>query len=366
MSDSADDLEALRERIRRLDESLIEAVAERLILGRRAGDLKRRQGSPIVDYAQEKAVLDRARALASARGLDPRLAEDLFQRLIRASLTAQDEDSVRHAGIGQGRSAVIAGGAGRMGRWMDRFLQAQGFATRVSDPSASLEDNDAAQALLPQADLVVCAAPPAAIARLYDAWAASPPQGVVVDIASIKTPLLEPIAALQKAGGRVASMHPMFGPATVLLRDCDILLCDTGDAAALREVERLFEPTMARLVRLPLAEHDRVMADLLSLAHAAAIAFALALPSSAHPVGSTTFQALEALAAAVVRESPEVYYEIQAKNPHSAAAVARLAAALDRLMAAAAGGPDGFRALFEEGRRRTPGRSENDSDRNSG
>jgi chorismate mutase/prephenate dehydrogenase len=366
VSDSADDLEALRERIRRLDESLLEAVAERLALGRRAGDLKRRQGSPIVDYAQEKAVLDRARALASARGLDPRLAEDLFQRLIRASLTAQDEDSVRHAGIGQGRSAVIAGGAGRMGRWMDRFLQAQGFTTRVSDPTASPEDNDAAQALLPRADLVVCAAPPAAIARLYDAWAASPPRGVVVDIASIKTPLLEPIAALQAAGGRVASMHPMFGPATVLLRDCDILLCDTGDAAALRDVERLFEPTMARLVRLPLAEHDRVMADLLSLAHAAAIAFALALPSSAHPVGSTTFQALEGLAAAVVRESPEVYYEIQAKNPHSAAAVLRLAEALDRLMGAAAGGPEGFRALFEEARRRTPGRSENDPDRNSG
>jgi prephenate dehydrogenase len=112
---------------------------------------------------------------------------------------------------------------------------------------------------------------------------------------------------------------------------------------------------MARLVRLPLAEHDRVMADLLSLAHAAAIAFALALPTSAHPVGSTTFQALESLAAAVVRESPEVYYEIQAKNPHSAAAVARLAGALDRLVAAASGGPDGFRALFEEGRKRTSG-----------
>jgi chorismate mutase/prephenate dehydrogenase len=350
-----DDLDALRDRIRRLDESLLEAVAQRIVLARRAGDLKRREGLPIVDYAQEKAVLDRARDRAAARGLDPGVAEDLFQRLIRASLTAQDEDSVRHAGLGHGRSAVVAGGAGRMGRWMDRFLQAQGFATRVSDPAAAGEENDAAQALLPQADLVVCAAPPAVIARLYEAWAASPPRGVVVDIASIKTPLLAAIARLQAAGGRVASMHPMFGPATVLLRDCDVLLCDTGDAGAVRDVERLFEPTMARLVRLPLAEHDRVMADLLSLAHAAAIAFALALPTSAHPVGSTTFQALESLAAAVVRESPEVYYEIQAKNPHSAAAVARLAGALDRLVAAASGGPDGFRALFEEGRKRTSG-----------
>jgi chorismate mutase/prephenate dehydrogenase len=356
VSEPDDDLDALRERIRRLDERLLGAVAERLALARRAGELKRRDGLPVVDYAQEKAVLDRAREGAAARGLDPRVAEDLFQRLIRASLTAQDEDSVRHAGLGHGRSAVVAGGAGRMGRWMDRFLQAQGFATRVSDPAAPAEENEAARALLPRADLVVCAAPPAAIAGLYDAWAAAPPRGVIVDIASIKTPLLASIARLQAAGARVASLHPMFGPATVLLRDCDVLLCDTGDAPAIREVARLFEPTLARVVRLPIAEHDRVMADLLSLAHAAAIAFALALPARAHPVGSTTFQALESLAAAVVRESPEVYYEIQANNPHSAAAVARLGDALDRLVAAVSGGPDRFRALFEEGRTRTPSR----------
>jgi hypothetical protein len=51
------------------------------------------------------------------------------------------------------------------------------------------------------------------------------------------------------------------------------------------------------------------MADLLSLAHAAAIAFSLVLPTTEHPVSSTTFKALESLAGAVVRESPDVYYE---------------------------------------------------------
>jgi len=89
------------------------------------------------------------------------------------------------------------------------------------------------------------------------------------------------------------------------------------------EIERLFAPTTARLVRVPLEDHDRIMADLLSLAHAAAIAFALALPAAPPPVRSTTFRALEDLAAVVVRESPDVYYEIQASNPHSAAALDR-------------------------------------------
>jgi chorismate mutase/prephenate dehydrogenase len=223
------------------------------------------------------------------------------------------------------------------------------------DPAASAEENDWARSALGSAELIVCSTPPAATAVLYADWAKHPPRGVVVDIASIKTPLVEPIRALRRSGARVASIHPMFGPSTVLLRDADVVICDTGDAEAAAIVERLFEPTTAHLVHVDLADHDRIMADLLSLAHATAIAFALALPESEHPVRSTTFQALERLASAVVRESPDVYFEIQAMNRHSAAALVRLSEALDRIMAAvAARSADGFARLMAEGRRRTP------------
>jgi prephenate dehydrogenase len=147
----------------------------------------------------------------------------------------------------------------------------------------------------------------------------------------------------------------MFGPTAVLLRDADVVICDTGDSEATAIVEKLFLPTTAHLVRLPLDEHDRIMADLLSLAHATAIAFALALPETEHPVRSTTFQALESLAAAVVRESPEVYYEIQTGNPHSLDALERLRVALDRIVTAVKSrDSNSFQSLFDEGIRRTP------------
>src|SRR5262249_31609405 len=147
---------------------------------------------------------------------------------------------------------------------------------------------------------------------------------------------------------RVASIHPMFGPSAVLLRDADVVICDTGDAEATATVEGLFQPTTARLVRLALADHDRIMADLMSLAHATAIAFSLSLPETERPVRSTTFQALEALAAAVVRESPEVYYEIQVGNPHSMEALENLRLALARIVATIKGrDSSGFRSLFD-------------------
>jgi prephenate dehydrogenase len=178
----------------------------------------------------------------------------------------------------------------------------------------------------------------------------------VADIASIKTPLIGAITRLRAAGARVASLHPMFGPATVLLRDADVVVCDTGDADALRAVEALFAPTTARLVRLPLDAHDRVMADLLALAHAAAIGFAAALPDADHPVRSTTFQALERIAADAVAESPAVYFEIQAANPHAAAAVDRLRGVLARFAdAVARGDTAAFAALMDEGKRHTGG-----------
>lgn len=353
---TVNDLETLRERIRQLDVEMLARAAQRVELARQVGEIKRLQQFSTVDYAQEKLVLDRARTLAHECGLDPGVAEDLLAALIRASVTAQDEDRLRGAAVGAGRSAVVVGGSGRMGRWLSRFLSAQGYTTGTLDPTATVEENEKARRDLVSAHLVVCSVPPVITAKLYADWSKDPPSGVVVDISSIKTPLIEPIRALQAVGGRVASIHPMFGPSAILLRDADVVICDTGDPEATSTVEKLFEPTTARLVHLPLADHDRIMADLLSLAHATAIAFALALPEAGHPVRSITFQALESLASAVVRESPDVYYEIQAANPYSALALERLQAALHRIVTVVgAGNAEGFRELLEEGQRRTSG-----------
>jgi chorismate mutase/prephenate dehydrogenase len=352
-------LDALRARIGEIDRELVTRAAERVALARQVGEIKQRMNLPTVDYAQERGVLERARAAAESAGLDPRVAEDLFARLIRASVTVQDQDKLRAAAVGAGQRAVIFGGAGRMGRWLGQFLSSQGYTVGSIDPGSSAEENAWAREALPSAELVVCSTPPVATAALYREWAKAGataiPGGVIVDIASIKTPLLEPIRALRAAGARVTSIHPLFGPSTYLLRDSDVLVCDAGDAGATTAVEQLFRLTSAKIVHLPLADHDRIMADLLSLAHATAIAFALALPETEHPVRSTTFRALESLAAAVVRESADVYYEIQTMNPHSADSLERLRGALDRIVAAVTS-RDGaaFREMLGEGRQRTP------------
>ena len=356
--DTAATLDALRGEIRELDTELIALAGRRVALARRVGDVKRAANRPIVDYGQERAVLERAREAAGRAGLDGHVAETLLGALIRAAVSAQDQDSWRRASVGAGQTSVIVGGEGRMGRWFTRFLSDQGYETVSLDLVASQAENARANDALRSADLILCATPPAATADLYAVWTADPPPGIVVDISSIKTPLLDGIRRLQAAGGRVASIHPLFGPSVVLLRDCDVVICDTGDAEASRSVTQLFASTTARIVTMPLDEHDRQMADVLTLAHATAIAFALALPADAVPLRSTTLGALQSLAANVVRESPDVYYEIQALNPHSAESLARLATAVARVRTAVSSfDADAFHALMADGRDRTAPRS---------
>ncbi len=350
------DTDALRARIRELDRTLVSLAAERVALARQLGEAKRRAEQPIVDYAQERVVLERAREAASAAGLAPSVAEAILVTLIRAAVGAQDQDSWRHAAVGQGKTAVVVGGEGRMGRWFTRFLADQGYVVGVLDRRATGDEYSWAEAALPVADLVVCSTPPAATSTLYDGWVSSPPSGVIVDIASIKTPLIGPIRRLQSAGAAVASIHPLFGPSVVLLRECDVVICDTGDAGATAMVEQLFTSTTARLINLPLEEHDRLMADVLTLAHATVIAFALALPDTGVPVRSTTLGALQTLSANLVRESPDVYYEIQALNPNSAGALDRLAGAIERVRDAVGAHDSGaFAALMREGEDKTTG-----------
>lgn len=345
------DIQAVRDRLRALDEQIIRSAAERTRIARELAASKAAEGRPTVDYGQERRVLDQARRVAEEHGLDTSVADALAGALIDAAVTAQEDERIRlHAG-GHGRVAVVVGGAGRMGRWLDAFLAAQGHEVYVLDPAAP-DDLSEAEARLPDADLVMVATPPRRTAMLYQDWTTDPPKGVICDVASIKTPLAQAVQALRDAGGRVASIHPMFGPSQRVLRGVDLVVCETGDAPATEAVEDLFRPTAARVLRVPFDDHDRWMADVLALAHATTLAFATSLPPDPIPARSTTLGRLSDLAWGVVNESPEVYFEIQAHNPHARDALARLRAAIGRLDAAVEeDDPEAFAGIMEAGRR---------------
>lgn len=92
MSDDAPhpELDALRRRIGEVDRILIDAIAERLRIARRIGDVKTRMGLPVMDPAREAEVIRRAAADARERGADPELVRAVLWQIMDHARGVQD------------------------------------------------------------------------------------------------------------------------------------------------------------------------------------------------------------------------------------------------------------------------------------
>jgi chorismate mutase/prephenate dehydrogenase len=353
-------LDALRQQLAAIDREIVVLLSRRQRLASEIGHIKRAQGVATRNFSVEKDVIERARRLAQELGAPPALAEEVMGALIRASLELQERERRIAGGGGEGRRVLVIGGAGRMGRWLVRFLGSQGFRVEVADPFGVVEGAthraDWTDGALDQ-DLICVAAPLRESAGILDALAAHRPPGVVFDVGSLKTPLAPSLRRLAAAGVQVASMHPMFGPATELLAGRHVIFCDVGAPQATRALRALFESTMATAVDLDLEAHDRVIAYVLGLSHAVNIAFSAVLAQSGEAaprlaeVSSTTFSAQLDIAGRVASENPHLYYEIQALNAFGPGVLDALADTTRQMAERVQRGDEaGFCALMEAGR----------------
>ena len=353
-------LDELRERLSAVDRELISLVAQRQEIVAEVSAYKLRTSTATRDYARERRIIETARRQARAQGLDTEVAEQVMHALIRSSLTRQEQQRVEEESSGAGRSALLIGGSGKMGGWMAEFLASQGFQVQLADPRRPESPfpwvPDWEQSDL-EHDIIVVAAPIKATAEILDALALRRPRGLVIDVGSLKTPLKSGFEALIRAGCRVASIHPMFGPNTRLLSGRHVIFVDVGSTEALDEARRLFAPTMAESVDMSLDDHDRAIAYVLGLSHALNLAFFTALAESGELVphlqalSSTTFDAQLQVAGAVARDNPQLYFEIQSLNQFGEAPLNALVDASRRIRELVETNNEaGFVSLMEAGR----------------
>ncbi|MCB9514545.1 MAG: bifunctional chorismate mutase/prephenate dehydrogenase [Candidatus Latescibacteria bacterium] len=353
-------LDALRAEIARCDEEVLAAVARRLDAAAELGRIKSARGLPVRNFPVEAQVLERLRAGCAARGVDPELGDAMAGLLIDHAVKLQSGLVDRPAGGEQGE-AVVVGGRGKMGRWLCAYLRAGGHRVRVLDPASGPADDDLeAIASLDEAagaGLLVLATPISSIPALLGRLDPNRHTGLVLDIASLKSPLVEPLRGAATRGLRVASLHPMFGPDVAHLIGRNVLFCDCGAPGALAEAKQLFVGVGAQLVDVPLDEHDRHMGYVLGLAHLVNILYGRVLGASGldyrrlGEVASTTFGKQNATARDVLRENPDLYFEIQQLNATTPALAGQLHAALDEILGAvAAGDRETFRRIMDDGR----------------
>ena len=352
-------LETLRKRLSDVDRQIVELIARRQEVVSAIGRNKRSEGAATRDYAREKDVLDMGREQAAELGIDPDVVDVVLRQLIRSSLESQERDRVVAEGKGGGRRAMVIGGAGKMGGWFADFFASQGFATTIADPG--VDDGPGRFSQWTDAgvdyDVIAVAAPLAVSGRILAQLAVLKPPGLVFDIGSLKSPLIDGLQELRNAGCNVTSVHPMFGPDTRLLSGRHLIVCDVGCETATASVKDLFGATMVEQLDMGLEDHDRLIAYVLGLSHALNIAFFTALAESGEAapklarMSSTTFDSQLLVAEAVARDNPHLYFEIQHLNKFGLNPLEALNEATGRIRElVASGNEEGFVELMSRGR----------------
>lgn len=354
---SETEIARLREEIAGVDKEIVGLVARRLHLAELVGVEKKLTAAPLRDTEVEEQVAARVHRECATRGISVSFAEGLSGLLIRESVRRQE--SIRASKRLHSR-VLIVGGAGQMGRWLARYLRSRGHDVVVNDPAGPLEDFGSEQDLakaVAAADVIAVSVPMTVAPQVLETIASLRPKGLVFDLCSLKTPVVERLRAMAESGLKIASVHPMFGPNLFPLSSGNILFSDCGDGIAVLEAKELFRASGAAFIDVSLDHHDEFMAYLLGLSHLTLLTFARVVAHSPfdlaglrRPAG-TTFSRLSVAARGLLEDPPELLRDIQALNPHTPSVYAWIREALDDWREATSR-PDGeeFRRLLEHAR----------------
>jgi len=313
----------LREEIAAVDKEIVGLVARRLHLAGQVGLEKKLLGLPVRDGDIEEVVHTRLLRECATRGITPSFAEGLARLLIDESIRRQEAIRPPKA-IPQ--RVLVVGGAGQMGEWLCRYFRARGREVVVNDPAGAPEGyvrEPDLEAGVRGSDVVAVSVPMSVSSDVLARIAAIRPKALVFDVCSLKAPVERVLRDMGRAGLRVASVHPMFGPSLWPLSSGNITFSDCGNGVAVLDAKELFRPSGASFVDVSLDHHDEFMAFLLGLSHLSLLTFARCVARSPfdlaglkRPAG-TTFSRLSVAAAGLLGDPPALLRDIQALNPHT-------------------------------------------------
>ncbi len=261
------------------------------------------------------------------------------------------------------KTAVVFGG-GAVGTWISAILEASGYLVTIVDRRprtlslvGEVVAGDLAAPsgvvlrLLAVADIVVMAVPEtptlAGIGAVADTTSSAT---LLVETLSVKSRFAAAFGAL---GARqpVVGINPLFRPSPSQRGGVVVLVDHAGRGDD--GFGRMLADAGCGVHALDAIAHDRSMAVIQCLTHAAILSFGVAFRSLRLSVprldglATPPFAALSALLARILTGEPHVYWDIQGDNPFAAEARRALRAgvsAIDRL--AREGDAEGFTALI--------------------
>ena len=201
--------------------------------------------------------LDNSRSLLEQAGIPEAVWKNLIAGCVAALKTASMSPS--HV---KPHSVTVIGGGGMMGRFFTSRLRAAGHKVNI------LESNDwgNAEKLLFEAELVlVCVPLGSTVAVIEKAARYLGPTTALVDIASIKTPIVQ--AMLEHHVGPVMGLHPMFGSGIKTFLAQKVVVCPGRGNEVFQWFLDFIKQDGGQLITCTPEEHDRMMIAIQAIRH---------------------------------------------------------------------------------------------------
>lgn len=310
MTDAHDPLGEARFRLDELDTQLLDLLKARSELVAGVLETKKREGLPIFVPERENQKVERFRAAADQRGLDPEWAED-FLRMVMGSSRARQSVGTQPCATAEPCTVLMVGGQGRMGRLYGQFFSASGHEVRVLDQ----DDWDRAQDLVRGIDAAIVSVPIRQTEEVIQRLAPLLERKTVLcDFTSHKS---DPVMAMLGAHpGPVLGLHPMHGPDVQNLSKQLMVTCIGRDPEASAWLRDQFHLWGLRLRDVPPPEHDETMhlvqglRHFLALLHGSFLAEAGRDPATMLNLSSPIYRAELMMTGRIFAQNPELYADI--------------------------------------------------------
>lgn len=254
-------LDELRSRLDALDDAVLDLLQQRNDVVRGVAAAKLASAVPVFVAAREDDKVERFRASAIRRGLDPDWAEDFLRMIMSSSRASQAVGRFPRASSTP-RTLVLVGGYGGMGSLYGRTAEASGHFVR----RLGRQDWDRAQEVLAGADAVIVTVPIRDTLEVIDRVAPLlRAETVLADFTSNKADVLARMLAAH--GGPVVGLHPMHGPDVANLSKQLMVVCPGRDDVRCAWLLEQFALWGMRLKKVDAQRHDQAMHLVQGLRH---------------------------------------------------------------------------------------------------
>ncbi|MEM3731196.1 MAG: prephenate dehydrogenase/arogenate dehydrogenase family protein [Candidatus Bathyarchaeia archaeon] len=224
---------------------------------------------------------------------------------------------------------AVLGAAGRMGKWFVRYFVGKGYAVSVSDIKRdeleTLSKNygvkiarDNLEAVR-DAELVVVSVPLNKTAEILLETIPNMKKGsIILEIASLKSGIVNVLKESSKFSVKAISLHPLFGPLWKM-RERFALIPVLNAKKELATARKLFPN--AQIIVVDAEKHDRLMAITLSLTYFVNTALALTIKDedfkALKKLSGTTFKLQQILLGSIAMQKSDFHVYLHMTNKYA-------------------------------------------------